>query len=113
MFDAGGAALAILGVVGWATSDDSATALLNLTGDTLVFVDGDGELMFTLLPQFGSAVSTLPPPFPGLYLIVSPALVESDEAASRWDLRVVDPASSRRADDGDRLLVHRLSSPRR
>jgi hypothetical protein len=108
--DAGGATLVFLGLVGWATSNDSTIAVANLTGDTLVFVDSDGRLLFTLLPQFGRAVATLPPPLPGRYLIVSPALLESEEAASRSDLRVVDTASARRSGNGDRILVRRLRS---
>jgi hypothetical protein len=107
-FDVGGGALLFLGLAGWATSNDTAIALANLTGETLVFVDSNGELLFTLLPQFGRAVMTLPPPLPNLYLIVPPVLLESEEAASRTDLRVVDPSSARRVDSSGRVLVKRL-----
>jgi hypothetical protein len=107
-FNAGGATLLFLGAAGWATSNDTAIRLLNLTGETLVFVAPDGEPLFTLHPQFGRAAASLPPPLPGLYLIVPPSLLESDEAASRTDLRVVDAVSSWRAGDSRRVLVRRL-----
>lgn len=109
-FDVGGGALLFLGLVGWATSNDTAISLANLTGETLVFVDADGELLFTLLPQLGRAAMTLPPPLPNLYLIVPPGLLETDEAARRTDLRIVDSASARRARDGERVLVRRLKA---
>lgn len=111
VFDGGGAALLILGLVGWASSNDTAIALANLTGETLVFVDAEGELLFTLLPQLGREARTLPPPLPGLYLIVPPMLVQNDDAARRSDLRLVDERTTRRASDGERLLVRRLRLP--
>ncbi len=107
-FDAGGGVLLFLGAVSWATSNDAAIWLANLTGETLVFIAPDGEPLFTLHPQFGCAAVTLPPPLPGMYLIVPPVLLESEEAASRDDLRVVDPSSARRSGDSRRVLVRRL-----
>src|SRR6266498_2392580 len=59
-FDAGGGVLLFLGAVSWATSNDAAMWLANLTGETLVFIAPDGEPLFTLHPQFGCAAVTLP-----------------------------------------------------
>lgn len=109
-FYTSGGALSFLGLAGWATSNDRAIWLANLTGETLVFVAPDGEPLFTLHPQLGRAAVTLPPPLPGLYLIVPPVLMESEQAASRTDLRVVDSASARRAGSDRRVLVRRLRS---
>jgi len=107
-FHTAGGVLIFLGLCGWATSNDHAIWLANLTGETLVFVAPDGEPLFTLHPQLGRAAVTLPPPLPGLYLIVPPVLMESEQAASRTDLRIVDPASACRAGDDCRVLVRRL-----
>ncbi len=107
-FYSAGGALIFLGLAGWATSNDRAIWLANLTGETLVFVAPDGEPLFTLHPQLGRAAVTLPPPLPGLYLIVPPVLLESQQATRRTDLRVVDSASASRAGNDRRVLVRRL-----
>lgn len=108
LFCGGGVLLLGLGLLGVYMTRGS-IALRNLTAEPLVFINAQGQPMFTLAPEPAPGAVPLPSPHRGCYIIVPrEATYLRLVSSGRRDLLFVDPRRSGRDADTGQLRVRGL-----
>jgi hypothetical protein len=103
-FLGGGGLLAGLSCCGTATGQ-ARFDVHNLTDEPVVYVNGEGHAVFTLLPEPWRQSRTLPRPQPRRYFIVSREWLQAFAGEPRQDLLQIDPGRTIRDPATGRLLV--------